>query len=734
MVDIEILWQELSTIFPVIEGNIYSLETDEVMLQKVHENLASLELVDCFCVILWSEIHSAIRDKIVPIFWSHFPNRTKICGNDVDSCFHLFHCFNQAVENLYDSFNCIKSVLKSTKRLCAHANEDYSSLKSLFLETLLGQIPPGFNEAVYAFYKVSVQIYTHLYAKQNYIFSDPDVMLKKLDCCACNRKISLCECQSLEIIINKINKALQDMELLDGIAGQSLTSLVQKCIQDHIKETCYGIFERSFLRQLEYWLNETVINWLRKIFSQDATSDVNTLNIINGFKVKLTYFLYENVALSITEQFFSIIIDFPESIPAIDDLKVCMEKIDMRKHFIETLTNTLKVRVLHPGVNTMDILTGYIAAIKAIRYLDNSGVILETVTAPIRDYLRKRSDTVRRVVTGLTEEGPTDLTEELAKGEALKENEKLDVNEELNNWENWLPDSYGIDQTARIQLTNVNRSADIISMVVDIYGSKELFMNEYRNLMADRLLTYLDFNADKEIRNLELLKLRFGDSLLHSCEVMLKDLTDSKRINSHISSDSKYNENKLFDISTFIISAQFWPSFNKESLELPKEIAFEFEKYTKSYEAYKGNRTLNWRTVTGRVNIVIEIGERTIEMSVAPTQAIILYHFQHKDEWALEDLSQITKVPSTILRRRIGFWITHGIVGETRPGIFKLLEDDGKKSQFDPKHLNQVLVGDEDIESAMASASDQREEELQKSFNAATLQNCYWLICMKSST
>lgn len=89
------------------------------------------------------------------------------------------------------------------------------------------------------------------------------------------------------------------------------------------------------------------------------------------------------------------------------------------------------------------------------------------------------------------------------------------------------------------------RSADIISMVVDIYGSKELFMTEYRNLMADRLLAQLDFNSEKEIRNLELLKIRFGESLLHSCEVMLKDVTDSKRINAHIHSDGDRTESEL---------------------------------------------------------------------------------------------------------------------------------------------------------------------------------------------
>ncbi|XP_036224796.2 anaphase-promoting complex subunit 2 isoform X2 [Bactrocera oleae] len=713
--DIGLLWLEISRSFPILSGNVAITYSDDKRHQQLCKEMISLGLSGALSEIVFSEIQAAVRDKIVPLFWSNFPRQLGIAEQSVESQFLMFHQFASAVDNLLKNVICLKVFIERVNKLHPQQNNETWNLHALLLKTLLGQMPTGFNEVVSAFYCLSFQIYIQMYTKSA-VLRDVELLMNKKECAGCKKEINACECQSLDVLINKTNMALQEMELLDGIAGESLTSLVQTCIKEHIKETCHGIFDRSFLRQLEIWLDETIINWLRKIFSHicihSQTPETSTSNIIKGFKVKLTYFLYENLALSIIEQFFSIIIDFPDSIPAIDDLKICMEKIDMRKHFIQTLTNTLKVRVLHPGVNTMDILTGYIAAIKAIRYLDNSGIILETVTAPIRDYLRKRSDTVRRVVTGLTEEGPTDLTEELAKGESIKGNPKLDANDELNNWENWLPDSYGIDQTARAQLTNVNRSSDIISMVVEIYGSKELFMNEYRNLMADRLLTYLDFNADKEIRNLELLKLRFGDSLLHSCEVMLKDLTDSKRINSHISSDSTYKENKIFDISAFTISAQFWPTFNKESLELPKEIANEFEKYTKAYEAYKGNRTLNWRTVTGRVNILIEIGQRIIEMTVAPTHAIILYHFQDKDEWTLEDLSQITKVPSTILRRRIGFWISHDLIKEIRPGVFKLMENDGKKSSFENTQLGQPL-GEEDVESAMASASDQREEELQ---------------------
>lgn len=101
---------------------------------------------------------------------------------------------------------------------------------------------------------------------------------------------------------------------------------------------------------------------------------------------------------------------------------------------------------------------------------------------------------------------------------------------------------------------------DILSMLVSIYGSQDMFVTEVRLLLAERLLgsvcyvvwrctTYtetlctlstshppyqhtlilyctpnsnLDYNTDKEVQNLELLKLRFGDQALHDCEIMVR--------------------------------------------------------------------------------------------------------------------------------------------------------------------------------------------------------------------
>ena len=54
------------------------------------------------------------------------------------------------------------------------------------------------------------------------------------------------------------------------------------------------------------------------------------------------------------------------------------------------------------------------------------------------------------------------------------------------------------------------------------------FARRYKLILAAKLLSNIDYETEKEVRNLELLKLRFGESNMHSCEIMLKDVSDSK--------------------------------------------------------------------------------------------------------------------------------------------------------------------------------------------------------------
>ena len=41
-------------------------------------------------------------------------------------------------------------------------------------------------------------------------------------------------------------------------------------------------------------------------------------------------------------------------------------------------------------------------------------------------------------------------------------------------------------------------------------------------MLADRLMAKTDYDTDRELHTLELLKLRFGETSLHDCEIMLK--------------------------------------------------------------------------------------------------------------------------------------------------------------------------------------------------------------------
>lgn len=229
-------------------------------------------------------------------------------------------------------------------------------------------------------------------------------------------------------------------------------------------------------------------------------------------------------------------------------------------------------------------------------------------------------------MSSLTEEGPNDLADELVRTEAIEIGEGSALEEDTENWEKWMPDPVDAEP---VKLSSLRRTSDIISMLVNVYGSKELFINEYRTLLADRLLSqFWDSDMEKEIRYLELLKLRFGESQLHYCEVVLKDVQDAKRINQHIKQDSVYVEN--VPLSAMIVSTQFWPAFKEEKLELYHTVREQMEEYTKAFETLKRSRTLQWKNHLGVVDLEIELENRTISLSVTPIQATIIMHFQNK--------------------------------------------------------------------------------------------------------
>ncbi|TRY88008.1 hypothetical protein DNTS_013003 [Danionella cerebrum] len=543
-------------------------------------------------------------------------------------------------------------------------------------------------------------------------------------CSGCASEPALCWCKEALEHLQELSHTLSRLQLLERVSSEAVTSILHQLIEHRMELRCRGEYERSFLTDFNDWLGQ-VLGWLSLVFASKVTEDgtdslqtdgkmsVPTNSLLQRWHCHMHQFfcrIYVNMRI---EELFSIIRDFPESVPAIRDLKFCLERTNQRPQLLASLKTAFETRLLHPGVHTSDIITVYISAIKALRELDPSMVILQVACQPIRKYLRTREDTVHQIVSGLTGDsvGCTDLAHELWRGDPVTL-ETQDSEDEAGGPEDWTPDP---TDALTDKAGSKRRSSDIISLLVSIYDSKDIFVNEYKTVLADRLLLQFNYNTVREIRNVELLKLRFGESHMHNCEVMLKDVADSRRINSNIFEEERRlpsEEQPKLPLWAMIISSEFWPQLKEEKMELPAVVSKAMEDYTHRFEKLKAMRTLKWMPLLGYVTLDIELEDRTItNLIVSPIHAAIILHFQDKGTWSLEELSGALGVPQDILRKKMALWQQQGVLREEAGGRYTVQEISVSKERSEKSLM--LLDCDEERDSNTATQSEQREEKLQ---------------------
>lgn len=139
-------------------------------------------------------------------------------------------------------------------------------------------------------------------------------------------------------------------------------------------------------------------------------------------------------------------------------------------------------RLLHGGANTVDILFGYISAIKCFDILDSRGVLLERISKPIRRYLKEREDTVPELVSGiLGQQSSTirDLANELS---SLKSRQDFELTTS-NADSGWYPDP--MDAPADFTTDN---NFDIIGNLLSMYDNKDAIIKELIKRFAEKML------------------------------------------------------------------------------------------------------------------------------------------------------------------------------------------------------------------------------------------------------
>ena len=182
-----------------------------------------------------------------------------------------------------------------------------------------------------------------------------------------------------------------------------------------------------------------------------------------------------------------------------------------------------------------------------------------------------------------------------------------------------------------------------------------------------------------------MLKMRLGEGTLQACEVMLRDVLDSRRVDTVIRSDQELNltdeSQQLPELHTRILSHMFWPSLHSESFSIPSEIESLQFRYSTGFEKLKQTRKLTWLHALGQVIVEIDLEDRRIVEEVQTWQASVIYAFQtpNADPFNpvtknVRELMQELSMSQSLVRNALTFWVGKLVLKEVSPSTFSVLE------------------------------------------------------------
>ncbi len=723
MSEVRVAWDTLTTFLSKQEGG--DITTSSSQFQNNFTILKHAKLDALFISWYLDHLRQSFA-KLAPAFWGHFPS----------------NCYSTTQTQVFQAVALAHSTYLNTKigsdmlvhtltTTVSNANENSFISPRAFLDRFHALATSAvFNAAPSDFQK-----YMFVYFKKTFLDfqKQKKITLRKNKMEQDEEEEEEEEEEDLDIIEGRIEAfrmcvaRLRELGWL-GRFEEAFTEMLYVELDNYIIKLCKDEFEENILETLVNWADDNICSWLQVLFENtsgggDAILSPGEPNV-QAWKSRLKFHLYERFCELRTSELFDIIKLFPDSQPSLLDFRSALERTHQQKKIIRSLQNVLQRRLLHPGANTSQIIDIYVATIKTLRILDPTGILLESISEPIKDYLRGRHDTVRCIVGSLTDDTSSDLFEELGRGEAkpiehddsddddafegggdensnVHNNNNNNNNKKGNNPKEWMPDPIDADPT---KTSKSRRSNDILSMLVQIYGSKELFVTEYRFILADKLLKRDDFDTDKEVRTLELLKLRFGESSMHACEVMVKDIADSKRVNTTIRDKKQREDGISVDESSLlgatVVSRHYWPPFKGEEVELHGRLKEYYDDFSNEYRALKAPRSVEWKPQLGFVEIEIEIGGNTRSYNVSPALASVVMNFEDNEQWSLKNIAESLKLSEALAGKYLNFWVNNGIL--------KVVDNQssGRSSSSDTLYTRMTEMGSEDAVSSSNAGQD----------------------------
>jgi anaphase-promoting complex subunit 2 len=279
----------------------------------------------------------------------------------------------------------------------------------------------------------------------------------------------------------------------------------------------------------------------------------------------------------------------------------------------------------------------------------------------------------------------------------------------------WVPDP--IDAGANYRRS---RDEDVIGTIISSLGSPETFIREFQLILTERLLSDQP-NFEQEVRVLNLLKKRFGEGALQNCDVMIRDIRESRRLDAAIRKVQAINEGaqqlgeaqaaapatprqRLTSSSRTrpggslisrvkaaqkgaeepyharILSRLYWPNLDREHFLLPQPIVTLQQRYETGYEQLKSARKLTWLNQLGLATVELELQDRTVTVDCKTYEATVIYAFQGPvatgpARRTVDQLVDQLQMDDDLISSALSFWVTQGVLAR-RGDVYIVLETD----------------------------------------------------------
>ncbi len=531
----------------------------------------------------------------------------------------------------------------------------------------------------------------------------------------------------------RLMQNLQSVGLGGHQAQRIFAEVMSDTLSSYIKTTYAGQWtsQSQVVEQLHHWIENTFARFVVEILAfmkERSTMAADRVTEIMHTDVERWQEMGINrLGVLRTDELFNVIVDWDDSRGAIEDLKRYVTVPSSRTYLTTTFSNVVSHRLLQPGASTYEILQMYISIIRAFTMLDPKGVLLDRVARPIRRYLRERDDTVTIVVGGLladpedeamARDALTELAVEMSKSTESKGADDGDDGELDFDDLNWMPDP--VDAGPEYKKS---KNSDVIGSMISLFESKDVFVKEFQNILGERLLKK-EYEFDREIRVMELLKLRFGEAALQACEVMLRDIQDSRRVDTVIHKDQVLDsgDGSGSELHSRILSHLFWPSLHSETFFIPPEISTLQSRYSAGFENLKQSRKLTWLHALGQVTVTLDLEDRTVIEEVQTWQASVIHAFQPSPTEdasrpvtrTFDELLSRLEMTDSLLQNALTFWIGKLILKQTStsPPTYSVLETLSDEDAAHPGTLSAANAAAAEVATAAAAPAVLSEHEV----------------------